>query len=162
MHTGMLTKLTLRELRQNRQQTTVLFLCIVLSVMGLTASGRFSGQCPSGHAARCPTSCMPPMSSCAPVFLFCPQWKTNWQAFTSQTDVSLARVWEFYTVVRTASESASLLSAVKVVEPGYPFYGQVALASGRPSTMFFPGGHRGRTDLARSAGFDDRQSPVPG
>jgi len=43
-----------------------------------------------------------------------------------------ARYYDFYSVVRTASGTASLLSDLKVVEPGYPFYGAVQLASGRP------------------------------
>jgi putative ABC transport system permease protein len=43
-----------------------------------------------------------------------------------------ANVHEFYSVVRAPDEKASVLSRLKVVEPGYPFYGRVALKSGRP------------------------------
>jgi len=45
--------------------------------------------------------------------------------------VASARVHEFYSIVRTAQGDASLLSSLKVVDPGYPFYGAVQLASGR-------------------------------
>jgi putative ABC transport system permease protein len=131
MHTGMLTKLIVRELRQNRQQTTVLFLCIILSVVGLTALGGFQAnvhQAMLRDARQLHAADIIVRSS----FPFLPAMEEKLSGVTSQPDVSMARVWEFYTIVRTADESASLLSAVKVVEPGYPFYGQVVLASGNP------------------------------
>ncbi len=43
-----------------------------------------------------------------------------------------ARVYEFYSVVRATESEESLLADLKVPEPGYPFYGIVELASGRP------------------------------
>jgi len=43
-----------------------------------------------------------------------------------------ARCYDFYSVVRSFKGEGSLLSDLKVVEPGYPFYGEVLLASGRP------------------------------
>ncbi|MGD8264805.1 MAG: hypothetical protein PVJ22_20760, partial [Desulfobacterales bacterium] len=42
-----------------------------------------------------------------------------------------ARVWEFYSVVRNQNGQNSLLTKIKVVQPGYPFYGRVVLKSGR-------------------------------
>ena len=45
--------------------------------------------------------------------------------------VQSARVYEFYSVVRNAGQENSLLASLKVVGPGYPFYGKVELASGR-------------------------------
>ncbi len=41
------------------------------------------------------------------------------------------RVWEFYSVVRSQMSRDSLLAKLKIVQPGYPFYGQVLLKSGR-------------------------------
>jgi putative ABC transport system permease protein len=59
---------------------------------------------------------------------------------TRRGEVEAARVWEFYSVVRGERESAFLLANVKVVERGYPFYGAVALASGRPfAQVLVPG-----------------------
>ena len=46
--------------------------------------------------------------------------------------IEAARIYEFYSVVRKVEEDKSLLAQLKVVEPGYPFYGHVQLASGRP------------------------------
>lgn len=45
--------------------------------------------------------------------------------------VASARVYEFYSVVRTAENSDSVLAKLKVVEKGYPFYGQIELQSAR-------------------------------
>ena len=47
-------------------------------------------------------------------------------------EIKSARFWEFYSVVQKEGGEDSLLSNLKVVEPGYPFYGKVLLASGRP------------------------------
>ena len=41
------------------------------------------------------------------------------------------RVWEFYSMVRPQNNQGSLLAKLKVVEAGYPFYGEVTLKSGR-------------------------------
>ena len=129
MHTPLLTRLILRELRQNRQQTTVLFLCIVLAVVGLTALGGFQAnvhQAMLRDARQLHAADIIVRSS----FPFLPALETKLAEVASRPGVAMARVWEFYTVARTVDRSASLLSAVKVVEPGYPFYGRVALASG--------------------------------
>ncbi|MGD8241915.1 MAG: FtsX-like permease family protein [Desulfobacterales bacterium] len=120
-----------RELRQNRQQTTVLFLCIILSVMGLTALGGFQANVREAmlrDARQLHAADIIVRSS----FPFLPPLEDKIGAYASRPDVAVTRLWEFYTVVRTMDESASLLSAAKVVEPGYPFYGQVQLASGQP------------------------------
>ncbi|MBC2733517.1 MAG: FtsX-like permease family protein [Desulfobacteraceae bacterium] len=136
---GMLSKMIIRELRQNRQQTTVLFLCIVLSVVGLTALGGFQAnvhQAMLRDARELHAADVIVRSS----FPFLPAMESKLAGLTSRADVAMARVWEFYTVVRTPDASASLLSAVKVVEPGYPYYGRVVLASGEPfHEMLAPG-----------------------
>ncbi len=135
----MLPRLILRELRQNRQQTAVLFLCIVLSVVGLTALGGFQANVRDAmlrDARQLHAADIIVRSS----FPFLPPMEEKLRAYVSRGDAAVTRVWEFYTVVRTMDESASLLSAVKIVEPGYPFYGQVQLASGKTfRTILAPG-----------------------
>nr|MBL0712419.1 hypothetical protein [Desulfobacterales bacterium] len=135
----MLARLIIRELHQNRQQTAVLFLCIVLSVVGLTALGGFQANVHRAmlrDARQLHAADIIVRSS----FPFRPALEDKLKVYASQAGVKLARVCEFNTVVRTADESASLLSAVKVIEPGYPFYGQVVLASGRPFRTALPVG----------------------
>ncbi len=49
----------------------------------------------------------------------------------AEDQVESARTYEFLSVVRVAEGEATQLANLKVVEAGYPFYGQVLLASGR-------------------------------
>jgi putative ABC transport system permease protein len=46
--------------------------------------------------------------------------------------IERSRYWEFYSMVRRMDDHASVLSLLKVVEKGYPFYGKIVLKSGRP------------------------------
>ncbi len=52
-----------------------------------------------------------------------------------------ANVHRFLSVVRASDEDASVLAGLKVVSPGYPFYGHVGLASGRPFNEMLAPGH---------------------
>ncbi len=125
----MLPRLILRELGQNRQQTAVLLLCIALSVVGLTALGGFQANVREAmlrDARQLHAADVIVRSS----FPFLPAMEDKLRAYDARDDVDVTRLWEFYTVVRTMDESASLLSAVKIVGAGYPFYGRVQLASG--------------------------------
>ncbi len=49
----------------------------------------------------------------------------------AQNEAVGSRVWEFYSVVRSQKSRHSLLAKLKIVQPGYPFYGKVRLQSGR-------------------------------
>jgi putative ABC transport system permease protein len=49
----------------------------------------------------------------------------------SQKKVDLSRTYEFFSVVRSVQETASVLSRLKVVAQNYPLYGEVVLQSGR-------------------------------
>jgi putative ABC transport system permease protein len=53
------------------------------------------------------------------------------KGFEQNGAVASARVYEFYSVVRTAANSDSVLAKLKVVEQGYPFYGQMVMQSAR-------------------------------
>jgi putative ABC transport system permease protein len=58
-----------------------------------------------------------------------------------QGQVEMAAVWIFYSMVRPQNRESSLLAQIKAVQPGYPFYGSVTLASGRPfAEQLQPGG----------------------
>ena len=48
-----------------------------------------------------------------------------------QDQIISNRVWEFYSVVRSQKGRDSVLAKLKIVQPEYPFYGQVLLKSGR-------------------------------
>lgn len=50
---------------------------------------------------------------------------------TQEKRLSQQKTHEFYTVARSETMGRSLFSNIKAVEPGYPFYGTVTLASGQ-------------------------------
>ncbi len=79
-----------------------------------------------------PGRCTPATSSCAPTRRSPLPSSSQLELLTRQKTIESARFYEFYSVVRSASGNASLLANLKVVEPGYPFYGTVELASKRP------------------------------
>ena len=140
-----------RQIAGSLHQSAVLVLCVVLSMITLVSLGGFSRSVHSSflrdaralHAADIIVHSHAPFSS------------SLLDALTSlelRKKIESARVYEFYSIVQTdknarrgsrsrgrdavipdADENReSLLSGVKVVDPGYPFYGTLELASGRP------------------------------
>jgi putative ABC transport system permease protein len=120
-----------REIARSSKQAVVFILCVGLSLVTLTAFGGFSKSIHQSllhdarklHAAdiviRSYETLSEPLS----------------QALSENVQegrVVLARYHEFYSVIRTNDDSTSVLSQLKVVEKGYPFYGEVLLQSGRP------------------------------
>ena len=120
-----------REITRSSKQAVVFILCVGLSLVTLTAFGGFSKSIHQSllhdarklHAAdivvRSYETLSEPLSRAI---------SENVQ----KGHVALARYHEFYSVIRTSDDSSSVLSQLKVVEKGYPFYGEVALQSGRP------------------------------
>ncbi len=52
-------------------------------------------------------------------------------ALSQRGEIAAVRTFEFYSMVTPQGREGSLLTNIKAVEPGYPWYGKVALASGR-------------------------------
>ncbi len=120
-----------REIARSSKQAMVFILCVGLSLVTLTAFTGFSKSVNQSllndarklHAAdiiiRSDEALGDPLD----------------QAITEQVQagrVERTQYHEFYSVIRTRDDSASALSLLKVVEKGYPFYGDVVLQSGRP------------------------------
>ena len=134
------TRLLLRQIRGSLRQSSLFVLCVALSVVTLVSLGSFSRSVHSSllrdarvlHAADIIIRAHSPFS----------------EALTravaekkSSNKIETARVYEFYSVVRAADNETSLLADLKIVEPGYPFYGAVELSSGRKfGEMLTPGG----------------------
>jgi putative ABC transport system permease protein len=120
-----------REIARSSKQAVVFILCVGLSLVTLTAFGGFSKSIHQSllhdarklHAAdivvRSYEMLSEPLSKAI---------SENVRA----GHVVLTQYHEFYSVVRTSDDSNSVLSQLKVVEKGYPFYGEVVLRSGRP------------------------------
>ncbi len=122
-----------RQLLSTRQQGGVLVLCVALAVLTHVTIGSLRHSVQTAllndtkqlHAADIIVG-----SNTA----FAPSTTAALTALQRQGRAELARVYEFYSMVRTLGpidRSASLLAHLKVVEAGYPFYGRVELASGR-------------------------------
>ena len=120
-----------RQLSRSKQHATVFVLCVVLSMVTLVALGGFSRSVHTSllrdaralHAGdiiiHSHQALSPPMDAAVTELL-------------QQGLVTGAKVYEFYSVLRSTQKNTSLLAHLKVVEAGYPFYGRVELGSKRP------------------------------
>ena len=130
----------LRQVRRSSRQAGLFVLCVALSLTTLTAFSGFArsvgrallDDARSLHAADIIIKSYDPIS--APL-------KQAIDQLAEQGQIVRANVHEFYSVVRAPDEKASVLARLKVVQPGYPFYGQIVLKSGRPfRQVLVPGG----------------------
>ena len=128
-----------RQLTGAKRQCTVFVLCVALSMITLVSLGSFSRSVQSSllrdaqalHAADIIIHAHAPLPS---------GLEAEIARLVAQGTMKSARYYDFYSVVQKASGEGSLLCDLKVVEPGYPFYGQLQLASGRPfGVVLMPG-----------------------
>jgi len=128
-----------RQITGARRQSALFVLCVALSMISLVSLGSFARSVQSSllrdaqslHAADLIIRAHTPLP--APL-------QGRLDSLARQKLLVSARYYEFYSVLRTTVGAASLLCNLKVVEPGYPFYGTVALLSGRPlSEALTPG-----------------------
>lgn len=120
----------LRQLSRSSRQAIVFILCVGMSITSLTAFSGFSTSINRSllkdakklHAADIIIRSNNRLSE---------KLEAKIYDMIHKGQVSLARYYEFYSVVRSSDERTSLLTRLKVVEEGYPFYGNVVLESGR-------------------------------
>ncbi len=121
----------LRQLTHSSKQATVFVLCVVLSLITLTALNGFSKSVNLSllidarklHAADIIIRSHEPIST---------SLEKTISGLVRQNQIRWTRYHRFYSVVRTVDDQSSVLASLKVVEKGYPFYGQVVLHSGEP------------------------------
>jgi putative ABC transport system permease protein len=121
----------IRQVRRSSRQAILFVLCVALSLTTLTAFSGFATSVErallqdarSLHAADIIIRSHDPISASLDQAV---------DRLVDQKQVQRVAVHEFYSVVRRPDDSTSVLSALKVVEPGYPFYGEVVLKSKRP------------------------------
>jgi putative ABC transport system permease protein len=122
--------LVIRQVRRSSRQALLFTLCVALSLTTLTAFSGFAESVGRSllndarklHAADIIIKSYDPISQSL-------NRKIN--QLTVDQQVVRVNVHRFFSVVRALDEGASALAGLKVVTRGYPFYGQVALASGR-------------------------------
>lgn len=123
--------IVLRQVRRSSTQAGLFVLCVALSLTTLTAFSGFARSVGAAlrsdartlHAADIIVRSHDPIPA---------SLAESIDSLADQGRIVAVRVYEFYSVVRAADEKASVLSRLKVVQPGYPFYGRVLLKSGRP------------------------------
>jgi len=123
--------LVIRQVRRSSRQAVLFVLCVALSLTALTAFSGFSTSVSRSlrndaralHAADIIIESHDPIS--VPLNQAVDELVARQQVLRSDYH-------RFFSVVRAADEDASVLAGLKVVDAGYPFYGQVVLASGRP------------------------------
>ena len=121
----------LRQITGAKRQCAVFVLCVALSMITLVSLGSFSRSVRSSllrdaqalHAADIIFRAHSPHPQAL---------EEKLASLGRRGELKSARYWSFYSVVRKIAGDDSLLCDLKVVEPGYPFYGKVLLASGRP------------------------------
>lgn len=129
-----------RELATHRHMLAIFLVCVVLALVALVALGGYQDavdRAMQRDARQLHAADIIARSS----FPFTPSLEAALGELAAEEGVRVARTWEFYSVARTPRENTSLLAAVKIVEPAYPHYGQVLLASGAPfHEALAPGG----------------------
>jgi len=119
-----------RQINSSNKQSFIFILCVALSLLILTSLGGFSSSVRRSmlkdarqlHAADIIIHSHYPISE--------PLVKTI-NAHEEKGMTQGALVNTFYSMARNPARDKTILSHLKVVEQGYPFYGKVKLASGR-------------------------------
>jgi putative ABC transport system permease protein len=128
---GMLHKPFIRrQISQSKKQSAVFVLCVALAIVTLVSLNGFSRSVNDSLLKDARTL------NAADIIIhshyeLSPPLLEAVASLQKDGLAQSARVYEFYSVVRNAGQENSLLASLKVVGPGYPFYGKVELASGR-------------------------------
>jgi putative ABC transport system permease protein len=130
----------IREITRSSKQAVVFCLCVALSLTSLTVFSGFSESvsqilltdAKKLHAADIIVHSHDILSN---------ELENAISDQIRQGKVERTRYWEFYNMVRRMDDQASVLSLLKVVEKGYPFYGEIVLKSGRPFHDVLTPGH---------------------
>ena len=119
-----------RQLTSSTKQASIFVLCVVLSMVTLVALTGFS-ESVNRALLRDARALHAADVSVQSGYEFSEPVTAQIAAFEANGLIEQARTYEFLSVVRVPTEDNSLLADLKIVEPGYPFYGEVRLASGR-------------------------------
>jgi len=119
-----------RQIMRSRRQALVFVLCVALSIVTLVSLNGFSASVQTSiqkdaktlHGADIIIRSQYELS---------PAVIDSVAGLENRGEITSSRIWEFYSMVRHQDNKDSLLVKLKVVQPGYPFYGRVELKSGR-------------------------------
>lgn len=123
-------KFIYRQITSSIQQTSVFVACVALSIVTLVSLGGF-GESVNNALLRDARTLLAGDIVVRSGFPFQNKLVSELDQLRTEPGVEVARTYEFITIVREAEGEDTLLSEIKAVEPGYPFYGQVVTRSGQ-------------------------------
>jgi len=124
------SKFILRQLTSAKQQSFIFVLCVALSMMTLVALSGF-GDSIKNSLLRDARELQAADIIIDSSYALSQPLAEQVTQFEQQGLVESAQLYEFLSVVRAAEKEDTVLANLKVVEPGYPFYGDVTLLSER-------------------------------
>ncbi|MDQ3250532.1 MAG: ABC transporter permease, partial [Chloroflexota bacterium] len=119
-----------RQLTTARKQSLIFVLCVALSLVSLVSLRGF-GESVNRALLRDARQLHAGDVIVQSNFPFAQPVLAAIAGLQAAGTAQIARTYEFLSVVRVTDGEATQLSNLKVVDPGYPFYGEVELASGR-------------------------------
>ncbi len=128
-----------RQITTSPKQTAVFIACVALSLVTLVSLGGF-GESVNNSLLRDARKLLAGDIVVESSFPFSDGLERELARLQSEPGISMARTYEFISIIRAVSGEDTLLSELKVVESGYPFYGEVQLASGRRFDAVLTGG----------------------
>ena len=118
-----------RQLNTAKKQSSIFILCVALSIVTLAALNGFGSSVNQG-LSRDAKQLQAADIVIESRFPIAEPIHTEVRNFINDGLIESTQIHEFNTVVRVVDASNTLLTNVKMVESGYPFYGEVKLASG--------------------------------
>jgi putative ABC transport system permease protein len=120
-----------RQITSSIKQTSVFVACVALSIVTLVSIGGF-GESVNNALLRDARVLLAGDIVVRSGFPFEEPLIAELERLRSEPGVDVALSYQFITIVRTVEGENTLLSELKVVESGYPFYGEVVTLSGHP------------------------------
>jgi len=119
-----------RQVTSSLKQSAVFVACVALSMVTLVSLGGF-GESVNNALLRDARQLLTADIVVESGFPFDEALNTELEQLQTEEDVEIARTYQFISIVRLTEGEGSLLTDIKAVAAGYPFYGEVQLASGR-------------------------------
>jgi putative ABC transport system permease protein len=128
-----------RQITTSPKQTAVFVACVALSLVTLVSLGGF-GQSVQNSLLRDARRLLAGDIVVESGFPFTPELTDHLDDLAADPGIEIANMYGFITIVRIPDSDETLLTELKVVDRGYPFYGEVVLASaGRFDQVLLPG-----------------------
>jgi len=128
-----------RQITSSPKQTIVFVACVALSLVTLVSIGGF-GESINNALLRDARKFLSGDVVVESGFPFDDSLINELDELRAENGVNVARTYEFLTIVRVVDGEDSLLTEIKAVEPGYPFYGEVGLQSGQQFSQVLKSG----------------------